>query len=117
MTGILKTFGISLGLTLAIEMALAFLLRIRTKKGLLIVLLANVLTNPAAVFLCMASGLVPGKGYYLFQLGVEALVVLTEGFVYGRFRDVLKAAVKPMLLSLILNACSYGTGLVLNLLL
>ena len=116
MTEILKIFAVSLGLTLVIELMLAFVFRVRSKRGLLIVLLANVLTNPVAVFLCMASGLSPGRGYYLFQLGVEAAVVLAEGFIYSRFREDLRAAVKPFLLSLILNACSYGAGLILNLL-
>lgn len=110
---VLMSFGISLGLTLAIELSLALLLRVRTKRGLLIILLANVLTNPAAVFLCLALGPVLGGWYLPFQLLVEGFVVLTEGRVYRRFPTDLKAAPAPFLLSLILNACSYGAGLIL----
>ena len=110
---VLKTFGISLGLTLVIELALAFLLRVRSKRGLLIVLLANILTNPAAVFLCLALGPLFGKFFLLFQLAVEAAAVLAESRVYRDFRKDLDAALSPFLLSLVLNACSYGTGLIL----
>ncbi len=110
---VLKAFGVSLGLTLVIELALALLFRVRSKRGLLIVLLANVLTNPAAVFLCMAFGPFFGGRFLLFQLLVEAAVVWTESRVYRDFREELNAALSPFLLSLVLNACSYGTGLIL----
>ena len=110
---ILKGFAVSLGLTLAIELALAIILRVRSKRGLLVVLLVNVMTNPAAVFLCMALGPNLGRWYLPFQLLVEALAVLAEGHVYRQFRAELNAALPPFLLSLVLNACSYGTGLIL----
>ena len=110
---VLKIFGVSLGLTLVIELALAAVFRVRSKRGLLIVLLANILTNPAAVFLCIALGPFFGGLFLPFQLLVEAAVVLVEGRVYRDFREDLNAVFPPLLLSLILNACSYGTGLIL----
>ena len=110
---ILRSFGISLGLTLLIELSLAFLFRVRTKRGLLVVLLANVLTNPAVVFCCMALGPVLAKWYLPFQLLLEILAVLAEWRVYRSFQKDLKAALPPFWLSLVLNACSYGTGLIL----
>ena len=48
----LLRFSISLGLTLAVEVPLSLLFGVR-KKGLLCVILANVLTNPATVFLLL----------------------------------------------------------------
>ena len=114
---VLKSFAVSLGLTLLIEMSLAFLFRVRSKRGLTVVLLANVLTNPAAVCLCMACGPYLGGWYFPFQLLVEAAVVLVEGNVYRQFRKDLNALLKPFLLSFVLNACSYGTGLIPNALL
>ena len=110
---ILKSFAVSLGLTLVIEMGLAVLFRVRSKRGLLVVLLVNVMTNPAAVFLCLALGPHLGTWYLPFQLLVEAAVVVVEGRVYRQFREELNAALPPFLLSLVLNACSYGTGLIL----
>lgn len=111
---ILKTFAVSLGLTLLIELGLALLLGVRSKRGLLVVFLANVLTNPAAVCLCLALWPYLGSLYLPFQLLVEAAVVLVEWRVYRPFRADLAARLSPFLLSLVLNACSYGTGLILN---
>lgn len=114
---ILSSFAVSLGLTLLIELSLAALFKVRTKRGLLIVLLANVLTNPAVVFLCMALGPFLGKFYLPFQLLAEAVAVFVEAYVYRQFQADLRASLRPFLLSLVLNACSYGAGLVLNYLL
>ena len=44
-----KMFGISLGLTILIELAVAAPFGMRTRKKILLVLLVNVLTNPPAV--------------------------------------------------------------------
>ena len=114
---ILKSLGLSLCLTLLIEMSLAALFRVRTKRGLLIVFLANLLTNPAVVFLCGVSGPYLGKWFLPFQLTLELIAVLVEGNVYRRFSKEMKAALPPFVLSLVLNACSYGTGILLTALL
>ncbi|MBR3036902.1 MAG: hypothetical protein IKI54_06395 [Lachnospiraceae bacterium] len=115
MTGeLLKIFGISLGLTLLIEMGLAWVFRVRTKRGLLIVMLANILTNPAVVFLNLFLQPYTGDWHLALQLLLEAGAVLTEAFVYLQFRTELQASLKPFPLSLVLNACSYGTGLLIS---
>ena len=111
---ILESLALSLSLTLIIEMSLAAVFRVRTKRGLLIVFLANVLTNPAVVVLCGTLGPYLGKWFLPFQLLAEAAAVLVEGNVYRQFPKEMKAALPPFLLSLVLNACSYGTGLLLN---
>ena len=111
---VLKSFGISLGLTLLIEMSLAFIFRVRTRRGLTVVLLANVLTNPVLVCLCMVFGAYLGKWYYPFQLLLEIPVVIVEGRIYRDFRKDLAALLSPFLLSLVLNTCSYGTGLIIT---
>ena len=48
---ILKGFGISLGLTLLLELFVAFLMKIRGWAEFLIVALVNILTNPVVVLL------------------------------------------------------------------
>ena len=115
MTGqLLKIFGISLGLTLLIETGLAAVFRVRTKRGLLVVILSNILTNPAVVFLDLLLRPVTGSLHPAVQLLLEGAAVCTEAFVYRQFHSDLKASVKPFWLSLILNACSYGTGLLIG---
>lgn len=113
----LASFGISLGLTLLMELALAAAFGVR-KKGLLIVLLANVLTNPLAVLAMklVRSGL-PALWYYPAEAGVELLVVLTEWGIYRAFQKEAPSLRRPFLLSLALNLVSYGAGLLLRFLL
>ena len=50
---IISMFAISLALTLIIELIVARCWGFQTKKELLLVILVNILTNPAAVFLDM----------------------------------------------------------------
>ena len=110
-----KLFGISLALTLVIELSAAYLLGVKKKEDLLIVFLVNVLTNPAAVFLCWCARGWIDKGYWLAELAVEVLVVLTEGLIYKSFHIEGKKIKQPLLLSFVLNAASYLTGVVINL--
>ena len=111
----LKMFGISLILTLVIELPAAFLLGVRKKQDLLIVFLVNVLTNPAAVFLCLCARSYLTEGYIIAELFVEVLVVVTEGLIYRGFSVKGKRIRQPFLLSFILNAASYLMGVVINL--
>ena len=130
----LRMFGISLGLTLLIEVSFFSAFDLRQKRGLfrssceeerdlsedagfrplIVVFLVNVLTNPAAVFLCyVVQNVLPRSFYYPLQILIEILVVLTEGLIYRSFRGETRSFRRPFLLSLILNILSYGTGLVL----
>lgn len=103
---LLEVFGISLLLTLILELPLAYLLGIRGKKGALLVVLVNILTNPAAVLLCRLG--VP-------QLPVELGVVLAEGAVYYVFsRDENWRIPHPMCTALICNTVSWLTGILLQ---
>ena len=100
---ILLMYGISLGLTLLIELPVCFALGLRTRDQLELVFLVNLLTNPAAVWLHTCAG-IP-------QIPVEILVVITEFYVYRQFKQS-----RPLLLSLVANGVSWGLGLVLQLL-
>lgn len=98
----LAVFGLSLGLTLLIELGFALLCRKRG-RALLLAALANLLTNPVVVL----TVLVWGAPVWL----MEALAVLTEGFIYGKSREDFS---RPYLFSLCANALSFGLGLLLN---
>lgn len=102
--------------TLVIELILAIILGVRNKEDLLLVFEVNCLTNPIAVtilfFLTRSSvGTVTEQVIVLF---IEAVVVVTEGMIYKRRLSEQKR--NPFLLSFILNAASYGTGIALELL-
>ena len=91
----LASLGVSLALTLAIELTAA------------VVALANVLTNPVVVLsalLWRRYGL-PHRALLIAALELGA--VLTEGAVYRPMRDDFP---HPWRFSLLLNALSYALG-------
>lgn len=103
---LLEMFGISLLLTLLLELPLTILLGIRGERGVLLVILVNILTNPAAVLLCRFG--VP-------QLSVELGVVLVEGLVYVIFsRDKNWKIPHPVWTAIVCNVVSWLTGMLIQ---
>ena len=101
----------ALVLTVAIEAAFAFLLGVRTGRGQLVVLLANVITNPLLnAVLTVVSFYLSPSAYYYFLIPLEIIVVLAEGRI---FKSTLQLKMNPYLFSFLLNAGSYliGTGI------
>lgn len=95
---------LSLGLTLVFEVAFALCWGLR-RRDLLLCVLVNVMTNPAVVLLHL---LFPAPFVTaLLELGA----VGAEGFCYSRFGERVR---KPWLFSLIVNAFSFGMGLMIN---
>ena len=94
-----EMFMLSLGLTLLLELPIAYLWGLRGRQ-LLTVAAANVMTNPLAVALHLIG--IP-------QIPIELGVVLAEGFAYS-----LHFEKRPWLLALVSNALSWGIGLLLN---
>lgn len=94
----LKIFALCLGLTLLIELPIAYLWGLRGQE-LLTVLAANVMTNPLAVALHLCG--IP-------QVPIELGVVLAEGFAYRLHFDK-----HPLSLAIVSNAVSWGIGLLL----
>lgn len=95
----LKIFALCLGLTLLIELPIAYFWGLR-RRELVTVLVANVMTNPLAVALNLCG--IP-------QVPIELGVVLAEGFAYRLHFDK-----RPLCLAIVSNAVSWGIGLVLN---
>ena len=94
-----EIFAMSLGLTLLIELPIAYLWGLR-KGQLLTVMIANVMTNPLAVALHLTG---------LPQLPIELGVVLAEGFAYALHFDK-----RPWLLAFLSNGVSWGLGLIVQ---
>ena len=95
----IEIFALSLGLTLLIEVSVAYLWGLR-KRELLTVLAANLMTNPLAVALHLTG---------ISQIPIEIGVVLAEGVAYSLHVDR-----RPWLLAVISNGVSWGIGLLLN---
>lgn len=100
---ILLMYGLSLVLTLLIELPVCYGLGLRKREQLELVFLVNLLTNPAAVWLHTTGG-IP-------QIPVELLVVIIECYVYHQFKQS-----RPLPLSLVANGVSWGLGVVLQML-
>lgn len=103
---LLEMFGISLGLTLVLELAVARVLGLKNRRYILVLILVNLLTNPPAVLLHWLG--VP-------QIPLEIAVVLVEAGVYRLFAGEESWDLpKPVWLSLICNGVSWGTGILIS---
>lgn len=111
---LIRMFGVSLALTVAIESVVAYLFRMRGRKNILLVVLVNLFTNPPAV-LCnwLCALYLPGYRRIPVQLGIEAAVILTEALIYYSFakENCRRPVRKSVLLSLAANGCSWLLGL------
>ena len=115
MNEILLYLGISLVITLAIELSLATALKIRGMKNMLIILLANLLTNPAANY-CYdwAMYLLSHDSGWLILITValEAAAILIEFMIYRFLLDF--DSIGKFKLSLILNGASFAAGILIS---
>ena len=110
---LIRMFGISLMLTIAIELVAALLFGMRMRKNMLLVVLVNVFTNPPAVlcnWLCRLY--LPDYHRISVQLAIETVVVIVEAFVYCLYaRDERRQIKRPVLLAFAANGCSWLLGL------
>ena len=104
----MTAFAVSLGLTLLLEVPVAYCWGLLSRHDLTVAVLVNVLTNPAVVLL---NGLLSATPWWAVQLPLEAATIAVEGFCY---RHCGENICRPYLLSLCANCISYGAGLVLN---
>ena len=106
------TMIVCLSLTILIETLLGIIIGVR-KKDIIIIVLAQVVTNPIVVTVPYLIYILFGYRYYLISIFVlEILAFLIEGIIYSTSLKFKK--INPYVLSLILNICSYGFGLLMN---
>jgi len=105
----LEPYLFALGLTAAVELALAALLGVRGVWDFLLILGANLLTNPPVNLLAELARTAAPRWTVPAVILLEAGAVLGEWAVYRRLLD--RGKLPPLLLSLILNGASFGAGL------
>ena len=104
-----------LGLTVLAEGCAAYTLGVRTVWGQITVLLCNVLTNPLVVSLNVLCAFYGGRvGYWSSLAVLEVFALLAEAAVY---RKLPPCSRHPLLLSAVLNGCSFLLGLIWNIIL
>ena len=102
----LEMFGISLALTLLLELLIGLCFGYRSGRMLLLVLLVNVLTNPGAVLLHWLG--IP-------QIPIEIVVVFLETIIYLWFaKDEKWVVPRPVLFPMVANCVSWGMGLLIQ---
>lgn len=114
-----KMLGGSLAFTILIETAVIFLFlyigkeREKMPRVLSLSVLANVLTNPAAVLICLLGRLFLRPVFWFpVQLTVEMAVVAVEGYVYSRFAERPQWEMRhPLLMAVAANVCSWLLGM------
>lgn len=112
----LKMFGVSLVLTVLLELAVLIALREYSKKNAVLLILVNVLTNPAAVLAAWLMGqYFPEIPALAVQIPLEVIVVWTEGYLYHSFTEASGYDIRhPFRLAAAANAVSWGIGVCLQ---
>ena len=100
------SLGVSLALTLIIELIFSLLCRKRG-RALVFVTLANILTNPAVVLGALLWRHFGLPCFWLYTAAAEILAVLAEGAVYKKSREGFS---RPYLFSLAANGLSFTLG-------
>jgi hypothetical protein len=106
----------SLVLVYLVEITLAFVFGARKRRDIETVFIANSVSNPIVVTIAFLM-LHFGVSYAIMNFTIivmEVCVVLCEGAVYRHFLSGGK--MNTFVLSLILNAASFGIGILLDLL-
>ena len=101
----------SLTLTAALETGFFLLTGKRNKKDLLLVILVNVLTNPAVVLVYWLALLYTDMNHVLLKAALELFAVLTEGYYFNKYGRGFK---RPYLFCVAANAFSFGIGVLLQ---
>lgn len=111
---LLEMFGISLLWTLLVEELIGFFWKFRRKKYFLLIFLVNVVTNPVAVLSYWMNRIYWFGPSLTVQILIEILVVLTEAWIYSIFsKDEEWDIPRPILLAIVANAVSWGSGLLI----
>lgn len=104
-------------LTVLVEGGAARLFFSIDKKEQILLLLVNTVTNPVAVFLSLVLPAYTRIPFNAAVLSAEALVFISEGVILRKCMIWQEKEYSPWRMALVLNAISFGTGLVVSILL
>lgn len=115
MVFLIEMFGVSLAVTLAAELFAALAAGYHSVKCIGLVVLANVLTNPAAVLLhWLGMQYLPDMPKLAWQLVIEAAVIFTEASVYRSFAKQPQWDMKrPVAFAILSNLLSWFLGMMI----
>ena len=108
---LLIALAISLMLTLVLEAGFFFVIGKRNRKDLLLVVMVNILTNPAVVLLYWLCAIYTSWNLMFVIIPLEFAAIATEGYCYSKYGQTFK---RPYVFSLAANVFSYTVGLILQ---
>ncbi len=109
----IKSLIVSLALTLIIELTVSIIIGIRKKEDILVVICANICTNPVVVFISNCILLLNNMLIYFIAVIVLELIAWIVEFII--FKKCLRFnKISPLLISILNNSISFGLGLVIN---
>jgi len=109
---LLNSLFFALLLTIIIELIIAWLLGYKKKPEIITIILINVITNPLLNYLLLIND---RSSFFKITLGIiillELIVVLIEwGLLFFTLQEKPK---KLLVLSFVMNLCSFLTGLII----
>ena len=109
---IIPMFAFCLILTITVELIVAKSLGVKDNHALLIVVAAQVLTNPIAVFITsvLVNVVANDAQYWACVIAVELAVIAVEGLIY----KVKKVSDAPWGLSILCNLASVSVGILIQ---
>ena len=110
---VIGTLAVSLGLTIVLEETFGWMWGVRNRWDMTLVVLVNVLTNPAVVYLYYMNMIVVGWNRILVTVFLEMAAAAAEGLCYGAAGRGIR---HPWLFSAGANLFSFMMGTVLALL-
>lgn len=109
----IKSLVICLCLTLIIELAVSFLLGIRQKNDFLLIICANICTNPMVVYLSNGVALLDQDILYIFTVAILEIFAFSLEFIIYK-KGLIYDKLSPLVVSFINNATSFGLGLMIT---
>lgn len=104
---------ISLCLTIIIELTISFIIGIRNKEDIKVIVWTNILTNPVVVYLANCLKLLNNNLIYnSLVIIMEIIVVIVEFIIYKKYL-VFKDKT-PMFISSINNIISFSLGIIIS---
>lgn len=109
---VIPIFTFCLILTITVELIVAKSLGVKGNQALLIVVAAQVLTNPIAVFITSALVDVVANDvqYWACVIAVELVVIAVEGLIY----KIKRISNTPWTLSILSNLASVSVGILVQ---
>ena len=104
---------ISLCLTIIIEIITSYIMGIRNKEDINVVIWTNIFTNPVVLYLVNCVKLLNNNLIYNIIVTImEVIVVIVEFIIYKKYLNFKEKS--PVFISIINNIISFSAGIIIS---